>query len=85
MSTRGWRSAGALHAAEGVGAEHVPDVENRIPAGEWTDCRKKNFEDAGEASEWANYVQVTEITYTRVHRAAYTVALYNHKTRDRGA
>lgn len=72
----------ARHAAHEMGSDHVPDFENRISGGEWTDYRK-NLEDAGETSAWADFVQITEIMHDRVHHAMYTSALYDQKTRDR--
>jgi len=72
----------ARHAAEEMGSEHVPEFGNRISGGQWTDYRK-NLEDAGETSAWADFVQVTEIMHDRVHHAMYTSALYDQKTRDR--
>ncbi|MCC5811007.1 MAG: hypothetical protein JJU06_11590 [Ectothiorhodospiraceae bacterium] len=72
----------ARHAAEEMGSEHVPEFENRISGGEWTDYRR-NLEDAGDTSAWADFVQVTEIMHDRVHHAMYTSALYDMKTRDR--
>lgn len=38
---------------------HFDDFENRISGGEWTDYRK-NLEDAGETSAWADFVQITD-------------------------
>ena len=72
----------AWHAADEKGSEHVPSFDNRISGGEWTQYRK-NLEDAGEESAWANFVQITEIMHDRVHHAMYTAALYDHKTRGR--
>lgn len=73
------RYGGELH-----GDEHVPDFDERISGGLWTDYRK-NMEQNGESSSWMDVIHVTEVMHDRVHHAMYKAILYDLETFQRRA
>ena len=71
-------------AKEMDGRDLVPDFENRISGGEWTDYRE-NMEARDISSPWMDFVHITEIMHDRFHHVMYKSTLYDLHAKGRDA
>lgn len=74
----------ARHGKEERSENHIPDFQQRISGGQWTEIRE-GLEKEGVQSSWQELVQIAEIMHDRVHHAMAKSVLYDHEINGRGS
>lgn len=74
----------ARHGLEERNENHIPDFQQRISGGEWSEIREGLDQD-GVQSPWRELVQIAEIMHDRVHHVMAKSVLYDNEINQREA